>query len=92
MWKTVKRNASPLAGAFRCGDKWFAKITVNGRNYFLSVYDTRKEAVAAYRCAVRLLRGEFVGAKHRPLIEPREAFGAAPCFAPSPRRAARNQM
>jgi len=55
----------PLAGAFRCGDKWFAKITVNGRNYFLGVYDTRKEAVAAYRCAVRLLRGEFVRAKHR---------------------------
>ena len=26
------------------------------------------------------------------LIEPGEAFGAAPCFAPSPRRAARNQM
>ena len=35
LWKAVRRNASPLAGAFRCGDKWFAKITVNGRNYFL---------------------------------------------------------
>ena len=66
MWKTVRRNASPLAGAFRCGDKWFAKITVNGRNYFLGVYDTRKEAVAAYRCAVRLLRGEFMRARRRP--------------------------
>jgi hypothetical protein len=35
---------------------------VEGRNVAI---DTRKEAAAAYRCAVRLLRGEFIRAKRR---------------------------
>jgi len=64
-WKAVRRNASPLTGAFRRGRKWLARIIVNGRQYYLGSYDTRKEAAAAYRCAVLLLRGEFLLAKRR---------------------------
>ena len=64
-WKAVRRNASPLTGAFRRGRKWLARIIVNGSQYYLGSYDTRKEAAAAYRCAVLLLRGEFLLAKRR---------------------------
>jgi HNH endonuclease len=65
LWNAVRRKASRFTGAFRSGDKWFAKITVNGRHYFLGTYDTREEAAAAYRCADRLLRGELTRARPR---------------------------
>ena len=59
VWHAVRRNMSASTGLYRRRGKWHARITVNRRQYFLGVYDTRKEAAAAYRCAVRLLRGEF---------------------------------
>jgi hypothetical protein len=33
---------------------------VNGRSIGLGTYDSKKEAAAAYRCAARPLRGQFV--------------------------------
>jgi HNH endonuclease/AP2 domain len=59
VWRTVARNASAATGAYRHGRRWVARITVNGRQYHLGMYATRKEAAAAYRAAARLLRGEF---------------------------------
>ena len=59
VWKAIRRNMSGSTGAYRRGRRWHARITVNGRPYYLGTYDTRKEASAAYRCAVLLLRGEL---------------------------------
>jgi hypothetical protein len=61
VWHAVTRNMSAATGLYRRRGKWEAKITVNARQYNLGTYDTRKEAAAAYRCAARLLRGEFAG-------------------------------
>ena len=58
-WNAVPRGRSGVAGVSRRGAKWRAKIIVNGRLIHLGTYDSRKEAAAAYRCAARLLRGEF---------------------------------
>ena len=66
IWKAVRRNASPFTGLYRRGRKWHARIKVNGRQYYLGAYDTRKEASAAYSGAVRLVRGEFMRAKRSP--------------------------
>ena len=77
VWHAVTRKMSGATGVYRRGRRWHARITVNGRPYYLGTYDTRKEASAAYRCAVRLLRGEFTRASAAHLIERREAFGAA---------------
>jgi hypothetical protein len=57
MWHAVARSMSAATGACRRGSKWQARIKVNRRHYYLGTFDTRKEAAAAYRCAVRLLRG-----------------------------------
>jgi hypothetical protein len=59
IWRAVTRNMSEGTGLYRHRGKWEARIKVNGRQYYLGAYDTRKEAAAAYRCAARLLRGEF---------------------------------
>jgi hypothetical protein len=58
-WNAVPRNRSGVVGVYRRGAKWRAKIIVSGRSIELGTYDSRKEAAAAYRCAARLLRGEF---------------------------------
>jgi hypothetical protein len=55
----VPRGRSGVVGVYRRGAKWRAKIMVNGQLIHLGTYDSRKEAAAAYRCAARLLRGEF---------------------------------
>jgi hypothetical protein len=65
VWHAVERNMSGTTGLRRRGNKWQARITVNGRQYNLGTYDTRKEAAAAYRCAARLLRGKAAGANAR---------------------------
>ena len=59
VWHAVTRRMSGNTGVRRRRGRWAARITVNRKQYFLGVYDTRKEAAAAYRCAARLLRGEF---------------------------------
>jgi HNH endonuclease len=59
VWHAVTRRMSGTTGLYRRRGKWEARITVNGRQYCLGTYDTRKEASAAYRCAARLLRGDL---------------------------------
>jgi hypothetical protein len=58
-WHAVARHMTGSTGVRRRRGRWPPRITVNGRQYHLGTYDTRKEAAAAYRCAARLLRGEF---------------------------------
>jgi hypothetical protein len=59
VWSALRRNASGRIGVYRRGAKWRARIIVNGKQYCLGTYGTRKEASAAYRCAAHLLRGQF---------------------------------
>ena len=59
-WNVVRRNASGAVGVYRRGAKWRARIVVNGRQIELGIYDSKQEAAAAYICAARLLRGEFL--------------------------------
>lgn len=43
-------------GAVKTGDRWTARATVYGRQYFFGRYDTQEEAHAAYLLGVQQLR------------------------------------
>ena len=49
-------NTSGTTGVFRKRDKWAAKITWQGRTFFLGSYDEIEEAIEARRGAERILK------------------------------------
>lgn len=56
-----KSNTSGYKGVSMLpdGDKWRARITVNGEEIHLGVHDTKEKAYAAYCSAATRLHGEF---------------------------------
>jgi len=54
-----RTSTSGLKGAYRHQKKWLAQITYNGRRIYLGVFDTDKEAHAAYVAASKDLHGSF---------------------------------
>jgi hypothetical protein len=56
-------NTSGHKGVYRQKTgRWFARITVNRRPFYLGTFATREEAAAAYLGAARVLHGRFLRA------------------------------
>jgi hypothetical protein len=54
-----KHNTSGHKGVHLHHSRWRARISVNGIDYSLGVFDTAEEAAAAYKAAARKLHGKF---------------------------------
>jgi hypothetical protein len=57
--RTFKNNTSGYRGVGRFGDRWLARIRVNGKGLSLGVYDSPEEAAFAYNIAATMYFGEF---------------------------------
>ena len=59
----VKRKDRPkssqFVGVMRHGDRWKVKITHEGKEYYLGLFDDEIEAALAWDAKARELRGEF---------------------------------
>lgn len=58
---TPKRrtNASGFKGVYRHQGRWLAQMTAGGKSVYLGVFDTAKEAYAAYLGAAKMHHKEF---------------------------------
>lgn len=56
-----KDTVSGLKGAYFAKDKnrWFSRIMVNGKNFFLGYFSTKEESAKAYDAASKELHGDF---------------------------------
>lgn len=54
-----KPKSSQYVGVMRHGDKWKSKITHNGREYYLGLFDDEIEAALTWDAKAKELRGEF---------------------------------
>lgn len=54
-----KNNTSGYKGVSRCRDRWRAQIQNNGRQVFLGVFSTPKDAASAYNKAASAIAGTF---------------------------------
>lgn len=60
-WNSVKskNNTSGYTGVSICGDKYRARIIVNGKEFFLGYYDTAEEAAEVYKKAKNVYHKEY---------------------------------
>lgn len=61
--KIQKNNTSGYRGVSRCGNRWRARIDVNGHRHHLGMFDTAGEAAIARRRAARRYYGEYANYK-----------------------------
>jgi hypothetical protein len=54
------RNKSGYKGVSKRGNKWRARININGYDKWLGIFPTEKEAYTAYCSAAKQLHGEFL--------------------------------
>jgi phosphotransferase system IIB component len=57
-----KNNLLGIKGVSRVGSKYKSQITHKKRNYYLGMFQTPEEAIAAYKAAAETLFGEFARA------------------------------
>lgn len=54
-----RNNTSGFKGVCRCGSKWRAQITADGKWYHLGLFESPELAACAYNTAAQELHGEF---------------------------------
>jgi hypothetical protein len=57
--KIYRNSTSGYKGVSVTGNKWYAQITKDGRNYYLGAYATPEEAAHAYDSKARELFGDY---------------------------------
>lgn len=64
-WNTVKPNSTGFPGVNRHGNKWRARLKVNGKIKYFSGYSTPEEASAAREAAAKKYHVDFYWENHR---------------------------
>ena len=59
--KIRESNTSGYRGVNKQGERWMARIRMNGKRLFLGLFDTPQEASKVYELAAKKHYGEFAG-------------------------------